>query len=93
MTMDAITRGQFADQILNNQVFKDCFTMLESMYKDKMAMTLPEDVAERNRWHACVFVLNDVKTALTATVTNGKVEETNTKLREQVKENDGKRND
>lgn len=94
MTMDPKTRGDLASNILNNQVFDDSFVTLKNYYTDKMATTTPDQVEERNKWHYCLFVLNGVKTALSTIVQNGKVEEVNTKLREQVTENDsGKRND
>lgn len=93
MGMDPAVRGDLANQILKNQVFDDAFTMLENLYKDRMAGTAIGEVEERNKWHACLFVLKGVKTSLTAIVQNGKVEIENTKLREQVKDNDGKRND
>lgn len=91
--MNAGSRGDLANNILQNSVFNDSFTMLENYYKDQMAQTTIADVEGRNKWHACLFVLNDVKTGLSAVVQNGEVDKANTKAREKVKENDGNSSD
>lgn len=73
--MDDIQRGKEADLLLKNPVLKDAFTMLERYYTDQMVKTKINEVEERNEWHACVNVLNDVKTSLEALIQNGEIEQ------------------
>lgn len=89
--MDAKTRADQAQSLLSNPVFKEAFETLEKHYIDKMVDTDPTAVEERNKWHSCVLSLNDVKTALTAFIQNGKIEAENDRKREKMKHGNSKR--
>lgn len=91
MGLDPQTRADLANQVLKNIMFEEGFKILEQHYMAQMASTAPNEVEERNKWHICNFVLNDVKTALTAIIQNGTIELHNAKSRERMK-NDGSGN-
>jgi len=83
--MNSQERGNQAKMLLDHPVLKEAFETLERYYTDKMVHTSPEQVEERNKWHSCVFSLNDVKTTLTSYVEHGKIEASNTAKREKMK--------
>lgn len=85
MAIDPVTRGEMAKSVITNPVFVDAFLMLEALYKDKMAATDPEEVEERNKWHALLFNLKSVKTSLEATIQNGIADAEIAKARERAK--------
>lgn len=83
--MDPRARADQANSIINNPVFSDAFKMLEAKYTREMIATPPTEAAERDRWHYCLFVLNDVQTALTAQIQDLKLGDANTQKREKLK--------
>jgi hypothetical protein len=83
--MDTKTRMDQAQAIISNPVFTEAVSVLEKAYIGRMIDTAPTEVEERNKWHSCILSLNDVKTALTAFIQDGKIQIDNERKMEKSK--------
>jgi len=83
--MDTKTRADLAAQVLNNPVFIESFDIVRNYYLDKLVNTAADDDESRKRFYFSIHALEAVRTALTASVQNGKIDQIQAEKKEKAK--------